>query len=506
VTQPLLVPFRRQFLLAPSPVNAPNGWRRIPLYDGRCLHVEPSLPVAVARHHAQTAVLLGVAIDAEESLATESVLVRDLVCKARSLDRSLSATAGWAGRWLLVLDSLDGGCTLVPDPCALLQVRFATVTGSVWAASSSKLLARYVDLVPDLDPDLQAFVLDPAFRQSESAWVGDRTMYVDCRRLLPNQYLSLPTGSTTRFCRHLGQGSGSVDAVAEQAAGLLTATLTGLSKRKNLRLAVTAGWDSRALLAASLSAGLHNDIRYFVDRMGVLTDRHADIRVPRALARSHGFALNIDDSGRDLPTWFVNAAGAFVDEFRVLPKQRFIFANRNWPANDVTVNGNCAEICRGYYASHIYAGTLPPRGPASWPQFLARVLHADYADFAERELQAWIEELGWPTESDPYELLDMLYWEQRMGNWGAHYPAEEDVVGIEEISPFNCRALMEMLGSVQVRRRIGFARNELWSALCETMAPGITRQPVNPPDWTLRGARDLCRRSVSRLRAPGVIE
>ena len=55
-----------------------------------------------------------------------------------------------------------------------------------------------------------------------------------------------------------------------------------------------------------------------------------------------------------------------------------------------------------------------------------------------------------------YDPHDFLYWEQRLGNWGAMYPAEQDIA-VDEVSPFNNRLILTTMLSAETHRRTASA-------------------------------------------------
>jgi hypothetical protein len=75
-------------------------------------------------------------------------------------------------------------------------------------------------------------------------------------------------------------------------------------------------------------------------------------------------------------------------------------------------------------------------------------------------------------------IFDMLYLEQRLGNWGALYPAEQDIA-IEELSPYNCRLLIETLLSSPRELRAA-PDYPLFSKLMHKMWPEVMSLPINP--------------------------
>lgn len=67
--------------------------------------------------------------------------------------------------------------------------------------------------------------------------------------------------------------------------------------------------------------------------------------------------------------------------------------------------------------------------------------------FIKKELREWYDHAKSYAQETGINLLDLFYWEQRMGNWGAQFPYEQDIA-IEEISPFNNRSLLQILYSL----------------------------------------------------------
>lgn len=129
-------------------------------------------------------------------------------------------------------------------------------------------------------------------------------------------------------------------------------------------------------------------------------------------------------------------------------------------------------------------------------------------DFVERELAAWTADLG-EAGANGYSVLDMLYREQRLGNWGAQFPAEQDIA-VEEFSPFNCRLLITTMLSAPRSRRAA-PDYPVYRRIIEEAWPELLTVPFNPsPRVSVRqrGSKLLRRmlgpfRSFGRLKAAG---
>jgi hypothetical protein len=256
-----------------------------------------------------------------------------------------------------------------------------------------------------------------------------------------------------------------------------------MSKRAPLMQGVTAGWDSRVLLAASLNVS--DRIDYFVNTYGTLGAEHPDVFVPLRLTKRLGLALTVDNTRPEAPDAFVEFLRDQITDARDLPKTRAIYTRLMRGDERLIINGNCSEICRRYFDPRglIRSTDLPP-------ERLAAAMRFPGNEFAVAELASW--RSGLHAVDLGYELLDLLYWEQRMGIWGAQMPAEIDVAS-EQISPFNNRAALTSMLAVDCAHRTA-PRYELYRRLIAALAPECLEDSVNPD------VRPLWRRTAARVR------
>ena len=138
----------------------------------------------------------------------------------------------------------------------------------------------------------------------------------------------------------------------------------------------------------------------------------------------------------------------------------------------INLNGNGGEVMRCFYGR----GVLPWRrvGRALPETMTSAALAASLATLAgysprqpyvRRQLRAWLLSAVPFARRAGIDLLDLFYWEQRMGNWGALYPREQDIA-IEECSPLSNRDLFLRVLGLPSHRRCGphFAFFREWAA------------------------------------------
>jgi hypothetical protein len=241
-------------------------------------------------------------------------------------------------------------------------------------------------------------------------------------------------------------------------------------------LAVTAGWDTRVLLASTKN--ISDGIEYYVDRQGVLSLDHPDVQTPQSLCRRLKINFRVRNSSEDPPRGFMEILSQSVSEARLVPKTRMIYAALAHGLKTINVNGNGSEICRNAYDGF---GLISEDNITVAK--LTGLIGYYKSKFVKYELSMWKNDLE-QNGASGYHILDLLYWEQGMANWGSQYAAEQDVA-IEDFSPFNNRLLLTTLLSLPREYRSG-PHFPIYTKLIERMWPEALAEPINPANFLSR--------------------
>jgi hypothetical protein len=453
----------------PEPFIPSGHWSTVPLRHGLHLSAHEDLPIARVERGGSSDALIGIAVDPSEPDRTEPEIVKRLTTSAPDLPTLIGRTAPLAGRWVWIHQ--DAANTyLFTDPCGFRQVYFHSHAGWFWCGSGPDIIDAACPLTPTADGDLTELVSSPRFARRQFALVGDLTPYRDCRHLLPNHYLSAEPHAVVRFYPAGPTAPRSISQATDAAVPILQGILEGLTARHSVSLAVTAGRDSRVLVAASKA--VRRDVEYFVYADGLVPPGSADSWVPQALSRHLDLGLVLRDCAEEPPEWFVTALSRNVTFGRTPSRTRTVWDKLKRGDERVNINGNGSEICRSFFDRYGKRGTRDQTGAD-----LAAVMGYQGIPYAEHALDAWVDGVRHLT-SEQLALLDLLYWEQRLGNWGARYPAEQDIA-CDEVSPFNCRSLIEILASAPRQARVapGFL---LHRSLVARMWPEALDVPINP--------------------------
>ena len=466
---------RRLFLLAPQDCTEFADPLSVPLGGGWRLTHHRDLQVLQCREGRRTLTLIGHLLDPYQPQADDRLLLETLIRKDVPLDQLPAATAHLGGRWALFGD--DGDQALVwTDPAAQRPVYYhrhpehATQDGGpirTSLAGEPGLLARHLGLT--VDPVAADYAEGRGDSDVEVHWLpGDRTLYTDVRTLLPNHWLDLRSGRCRRWWPQAPIPRLDWDSVLQRCEVLLRGQLEAIQRRWPLALPMTAGWDSRLMLA--LCRPIASEVHAYTLAYPPQGRRANDVRVPARLLASLGLAHQIVrcpdsvDEGfkalmrRHQPT---PARGCCADAqalWRLLPQDR------------MSLSGDVAEVVKAHFRRpDLRDETLTAAD-------LADLIRIGRHPFALEALQDWLA----GARPSPVPLLDLFCWEQMAGRWQAKLRADMDLVQ-DGIAPLNHRELLvTMLAAAESRRRA--PQVELFEALILRMWPQALTEPVNPPE------------------------
>ncbi|MFT3800674.1 MAG: hypothetical protein QM766_05580 [Burkholderiaceae bacterium] len=473
-------PHRRQYLIAPQQVRVPSGLSlSIHAMAGYHIYVGADLSLSTAVHGDTHIALLGEAIDAARPDRDNGAIADSLAHCTDAADLQACAFR-LAGRFV-VFARIQGHDICFADACGFRRLYYGRIAERLIATSSPRLYFDILGAPVEIDAETKKLMASQLFQTSEWAWYGASYFDPRLKILLPNHGLDLASGRASRLTRTIVPDSMPIDELVERAAKVLRGTFDGLQRRFRLTQAITAGWDSRLLLAASLP--WKSDIDYFVFDEPRGRSIGMDARVALALGKRSDIVVARVERP-DLDPAFVAA----YDRNWVLPRHISTLRNIQYlarlPAADLprlNVNGNAGEIGRCFFGA--YGGPV-------WADMLLRYSgYGHESPVIERAIREWLADARAFARQQRISILDLFYWEQRMGNWGALGTAEMDIA-IEQISPYDNGELLGLMLAAPASLRKG-PRYQLFERICRVLAPELVEEPINPDDSRL----------MSRIRA-----
>jgi hypothetical protein len=478
--------YRRQFILTNCPIPDLPEWTSVNF--GPCyLKIHPDLEITMAQGSKAEFLLLGFVLNHNRPEASNQELMDEMAGTCHNVDTMLEYCRDLCGRYVIIFN-FSGKTGLLNDLIGSRSVYYCLHQNNVWCASQPGTLARFLGIEEDCSPVVRTFVERDMFASGEGCWIGEGTKYVGVRHLLPNHYLDFEEKRSIRYWPDCPRGNLDLESASRTSATILENTMRAATNRFHLSMAITAGWDSRCLLAATTN--VRSKIYYYIQKYGGMTDNHPDIRVPRKLTRKLGIPFHITECGDYQDDAFDMALERNVFVLHN-PAKKVLFRSFYQSFQDkVNASGNISDLCRTIY------GISPVHEIAD----LLTLVHLSDSEYATDSLKQWYSEMKSRCDTYGYNLRDLFFWEQVLGNWGSMFAAELDIA-IDEFYPFGTRRLIETILAVDEKLRPS-DNSKVHRMIIELLWPELLSEQINPVGWRAHAARlfqDEGKRTLARL-------
>lgn len=459
--------YRRQFVLGPRPLENFPSWKHVRIRDDVHVTAHPDLNTLQIRSSGKTLTLLGFVFDPQDSESDDSAILAQLLpdlCSGADCIESLQKTNRFGGRWVLIADT-GSRITLLSDPLGQRQIyyTFPSIQGEVWCASQPGIIAEVLNLEPSANA--MEFVETQKSRGQVEYWFpNDTSLYDNVKLLLPNHYLDLAQGKPQRFWPCSSLEKLPLRQAVKDGASLIRGLMMSAGNRFPLEVLITAGWDSRVVLAAAKD--LKSEISYFTFVTAESDFEKPDVQVPARLLPKLGKVHHILDVSESMDPAFWQLYQQNVSAAHECwgPIAQALY-RRSRPSG-LRVSGSGSETVRQQFRPSVKGAVTP--------ETLAGFANARQK-FAIDAFAQWL--AGVPKNIG-FDVLDLFYWEQKCGQWLAVGQVEWDVAG-ESFAPFNCRTLLATLLAVHEHYR-QLPHYELYSALLRELWPEVLSEPINP--------------------------
>jgi hypothetical protein len=449
--------FNQQFLLVDKEVTQLSDWRKEQI-GKYTLYAHPTLCVTSRTGISSTLTVLGDFYDFRnpERANSETLNAFAIDC---SMDVMLNQLQFLSGIYLVVWHTRDG-LFLIPDMCALREAYVWKKADSICAIGSTLTILRAVG---DLNPDLHDFYASDLFKR-RYVWVGDKTSYREVTRLKPNHYLRIDTGEVRRFFPVVPvQELELLHAVKEVSAILPGILRSILHREEKLMIGLTAGWDSRLLLAASKA--FTSRLVYFVNIYPGSPDY--DHRIPMQLAAKLNLTfltvhLGADNNAEQESIVATFPSGVRQNAIRIIGFKKLFRMVKS-------VSGSISEIARNEF------GLIEK---LSGVKLSALAKFEDHA-FCVAEYNEWLHKNQPVFSRFGYNTLDMFYWEEVVANRMGKSTTDCHALHHSILPVFNCRYLMNTMLGVNVRHR-DKQNHVLYLELIRALWPEVLSEPINP--------------------------
>lgn len=490
-TTMLPTPYAGQFLLGPRKIEVQPGWRSLAVTGCLFLSAHSELPVfqVESEDKRRQLTLVGEAMDPHSpSLGNEDIL-RELMARFSARVDLLAAAAPMGGRWVLIATN-GRDAFLFHDALGLRQAFHTDVrlAHELWVMSQPGI---GIDMLGQrVDPEARAFMDSFAFRShAEYRWPGSGSPVREMKRLLPNHLLDLKTGAIERYWPVGPLERFSADSAVDRLSKVLPGFVRAIVHRHHAALSLTAGIDSRLVLAAA--RGVTDKVAFVTVRQAKMPDDHPDIVVPSRLLAQLRLKHDVVRAPATMSAEFSRCfkRNVFLAHDQYGPDAEAIRAYSG--GTQVALTGSGAEVGRCPFRSEIFRSDRKRIDAFD----LAELQRMSREPFAVKNFNAWLVDARARFD---VKLLDLFDWEQGHGSWLSTTQLEFDSAWRDIFTPYNSReVLATLLGVDESQRRS--PNYPIFRTLIRTLWPELLDVPINP---VARGAqaRKLARKLFNVAR------
>lgn len=459
--------FRRQFLLSDRAVSELQDWQYQEV-AGLHLYAHRDLEVTTRREGNHCLVLLGDMFDPFHPEKTNNEIVSDIMPRVNDLCDLFDALKRYAGRYALLCGN-GKDFVIVHDPLGTREIYYSVLQNKVICGSQPNLIDEFSDPKLGITKNqdiLEFYEKDMKLVRSGRLWVGDETYFHGVKHLMPNHYLDLRSLIAKRYWPNRRLERLNLDQGVGLSCEFLKGVLKAVTLRYDVMMAVTSGYDSRSLLAASRD--VKDRIYYFVNKEPPLNDDSADVRIPRMIFERLKIPFHIHDVVGAVDERFekVFLQNVFMSTGLILPTIYNVYFKKH--SQRVNLLG-VGEIGRDYFGK-------APRNVSGY--YLARSLKYKRSMYATAQCERWLMKTKGVAEEKNVDIMKLLLWEGLLGNWGVVGNSESDIA-IEEFDPYSSHYIYEIMLSVDQ------SQGDLFEGMFKEMWPELLEFPINPPE-TLR--------------------
>lgn len=455
--------YRRQFLLTKSSIALFNGWNCLPI-SNYFLYSHPDLDVTSVQNSQNGIVMVGNIYNPNNPKEDNATILHAVHAGLHSIDNLFKRIKQYAGSYAIIYhDNKD--FIIFHDALGLREIYYTTQENNIICGSQPNFIAKFAD--PEIRPtdnhDLMDFYKNHLKNHS---WIGDETYFAGVKHLLPNHYLDINLRQIHRYWPTEPIRKIDLDEAVSNICTFLQGVMKAIIYRHHAMMAVTAGIDSRTLLAAS--KGIDQKIYFFINDENI-GDKHPDIAVPTKIFRNigHPFHIHVNRGNVDNEFRRIFLDNVFLATERMLPTIYNVYFKNH--SEKVNILGT-GEIGRTRFGKD-------PRWLNS--HYLAYKVGYHKCPYAIKQCEQILSDIEPIARMAGLNVMTVFQWEQNKGNRWVVGNSESDIA-IEEIDPFDSHLLYEFfLGVNDIYTEYKYPI--IFKKLIHQMWPELLKWPINPP-------------------------
>lgn len=358
---------------------------------------------------------------------------------------------------LFVVAVFDGNQLVVcQDACALTSCYFGEFNSSIFIAEHAQLIADILNL--KMNSKVEKLVNSKCYNIGNRYLPGNITPYDGIKRLGGNTYLVLNDSkfNIKRFypikeLKMLTEESEKQEAVKKIGELIHNGIECCVKKWNNRAISLSGGTDSKTTLACA--NGLYEKFKYFSfsSKPQESVDADGARKICDALGLEHTFyqipQTNEEIDDFDFLKMLLNHNTSYFVNLADNEIRKFVYLYR-LNAYDIELKSWASEVARVFFERK-YKIKMPERiNERHCSIFQTRYFgHPILLKWSDKEYYNFLKEIELDKTQFNFEHADLIYWEIRMGSWGASVTSAQQLFH-RVTMPMNNRKILELFLSM----------------------------------------------------------
>lgn len=459
---------KNQYILSSEKLSSfPENYESLSFADLN-LYKDNSLKHYIYKDENVEFLLMGFIVDPFNPLLTSNEIVLKLG-EIQMTSQLFQVLENFSGRYIILYKNLTD-CLMIHDMFGQRQINYQTMGEGILVSSSVKLLIHCMGREIDFIDNHSDLFHDKGFQLFDQWFLGDLTWDRNIKKLLPNFYLDLNTKSIRRIPFHEIEIMKKKE-VIEYSNQIVRGNFEAILNRyDNVFQALTAGFDSRTLLAQSQNSW--ERIQFYTFERGD-TNSKRDAKIAKELSEKFKFNYGIKkklDRNSDFENYYKSQ---FIIP-RTTPKYyNVLYFKQFKDVNSINITGDGVQMVRNL------------RSPSQLKnaETLFNSLNYTHHTFHLENFHSWLEDVKEVAEKENILISDLFTQEIAQGQLTARWSHEFDLSGCEEFNPFSHKKMIyTILKNIPIEERVG-PNYHFQKELMESSVAAISSIPFNPPTW-----------------------
>jgi len=368
----------------------------------------------------------------------------------------------WCGHFVLFVGNKN--IKVYNDACASFKVFYGDRGDTKAVGSDPKIINTFFNFEEDKNSEKLKFYQSDYFKNNPTK-IGNETRFKNLYQLVSNHCLNVEKTRSERIFPRKKRENISQEIAGDKLIKIFNHLSLQIEKRHTIYASLTAGYDSRLLMAATKN--ISDKVKYYTFKLPNQKEDYIDYTLPKKITSDLGLNYSFIRI-KELPKKIKENILTVYDYPKLRPFEQY----RNiFPKNkkeNILLVGFVSEVAKNYLES-----VKVKNG-----KDVVRAVHLPDNNYLEKYYQNWLNKNQQLILDLNYEALDFIHWEQDITNFAGQntYYAHHYV---RLFSIFNSREILRIMLAVDPNKRDGKSPI-FFKYLIENMWPALTNFPFNP--------------------------